>query len=485
MVDTCDPTICSWSEDGETFVVMDPSKFESVIIPQFFKHSKFSSFVRQLNFYSFRKIRYADTIRIDPKLEAETANYWRFFHPKFQRGKPEWLSEIKRMTSTPRADGGTAAAVVASAASSATVAKKPATPVPSKAMSGAGGGAAAASVDPENLQLKTEVTSLKERIEAMTKNIDQLTTMVQLVTLKHAEEADKTGSEGAVLNENHKRPKTTDAVVGKALPDSSSSSSMDFVTAPSSQAPPSMPSPTRISGDDARQREQSSASTELSDDGFVDQLFTAFKGDAGDFAYAASDDGSFPGDRSSSPFLMASSSAKPEYPSSTNNEGNRPASDLMSRLSDALSLLPRDIQELIVNRLIEAILSPKEVQESIQVVHALEQVMQSVSSASAVYPMSVPQSPKHELATYLEADSLAGDDVDALIMMETDEDIPGPTPTPAAPSAPSLSLTAATLAALLAQYSKEHHNEYEHLAAAAAAHHKSKEAKSLLIPVHA
>ena len=46
MIDTCDPTIACWSEDGETFVVKDPVKFERTIIPQFFKHSKFSSFVR-------------------------------------------------------------------------------------------------------------------------------------------------------------------------------------------------------------------------------------------------------------------------------------------------------------------------------------------------------------------------------------------------------------------------------------------------------
>jgi heat shock transcription factor 2 len=46
MVDTCNPEVASWSEDGETFVVKDPIKFERAIIPQFFKHSKFSSFVR-------------------------------------------------------------------------------------------------------------------------------------------------------------------------------------------------------------------------------------------------------------------------------------------------------------------------------------------------------------------------------------------------------------------------------------------------------
>jgi hypothetical protein len=46
MIDTCDASIAGWSDDGETFVVKDPVKFERTIIPQFFKHSKFSSFVR-------------------------------------------------------------------------------------------------------------------------------------------------------------------------------------------------------------------------------------------------------------------------------------------------------------------------------------------------------------------------------------------------------------------------------------------------------
>ena len=46
MVNTCDKAVAGWSEDGLTFVVKDPVKFEREIIPQFFKHSKFSSFVR-------------------------------------------------------------------------------------------------------------------------------------------------------------------------------------------------------------------------------------------------------------------------------------------------------------------------------------------------------------------------------------------------------------------------------------------------------
>merc|ERR1712151_694347 len=78
MVDSCDPTIASWSDDGKVFIVKDPELFASNVIPQFFKHNNFASFVRQLNFYGFRKLRNNDSIRIDPVLEEATAKYWRF-----------------------------------------------------------------------------------------------------------------------------------------------------------------------------------------------------------------------------------------------------------------------------------------------------------------------------------------------------------------------------------------------------------------------
>lgn len=95
MINTCDRNIAGWSDDGESFVVKDLETFASEVIPTFFKHNNFSSFVRQLNFYGFRKIK-SDQIRIrDPELDEES-KWWRFRHPKFLKGRPDLLCEIKK-----------------------------------------------------------------------------------------------------------------------------------------------------------------------------------------------------------------------------------------------------------------------------------------------------------------------------------------------------------------------------------------------------
>lgn len=95
MINNCDPTIATWSDDGLSVIVKDPDLFASAIIPQFFKHNKFSSFVRQLNLYGFRKVKANNLLIADDQKESQS-KWWRFKHDNFRRGRPDLLEELKK-----------------------------------------------------------------------------------------------------------------------------------------------------------------------------------------------------------------------------------------------------------------------------------------------------------------------------------------------------------------------------------------------------
>jgi hypothetical protein len=75
--------IVSWTNDGKAFAVKNVKAFCEEVLPKYFKHNNYASFVRQLNMYDFHKLREEENV---------------FRHNLFQRDKQHLLKDITRKT---------------------------------------------------------------------------------------------------------------------------------------------------------------------------------------------------------------------------------------------------------------------------------------------------------------------------------------------------------------------------------------------------
>ena len=87
--------LIQWSEDGNSFIVLDEDEFARNLIPELFKHNNYASFVRQLNMYGFhKKVGLSDnSMRASERKNKSPSEY---ANPYFKRGHPELLWLIQK-----------------------------------------------------------------------------------------------------------------------------------------------------------------------------------------------------------------------------------------------------------------------------------------------------------------------------------------------------------------------------------------------------
>ncbi|KAF2868519.1 hypothetical protein BDV95DRAFT_500620 [Massariosphaeria phaeospora] len=89
-----------WSDDGNSFIVIDEDEFARTLIPELFKHNNYASFVRQLNMYGFhKKVGLSDNSMKASETKAKAPS--EYFNKYFKRGRPELLWLIQKPKNAP------------------------------------------------------------------------------------------------------------------------------------------------------------------------------------------------------------------------------------------------------------------------------------------------------------------------------------------------------------------------------------------------
>jgi hypothetical protein len=76
-------SIITWMPHGRAFVVLQPQQLRDIVLPRFFKQTKFMSFTRQLNLWGFKRI-------------TKGVDSGAYYHELFLRGRPRLAILMKR-----------------------------------------------------------------------------------------------------------------------------------------------------------------------------------------------------------------------------------------------------------------------------------------------------------------------------------------------------------------------------------------------------
>ncbi|GLT45280.1 hypothetical protein SLA2020_191210 [Shorea laevis] len=159
--------VISWNGDGTGFVVWQPAEFGRDLLPTLFKHSNFSSFVRQLNTYGFRKV---------------ATNRWEFCNGMFRKGERELLCNIRRRKAWTNKQQQPIAEPMQVAAQESDEAQRSSSTSSSSGYS---------SLMDENKRLKMENGELSSELTSMKKKCKELLELVAKYAENEKEEEDK------------------------------------------------------------------------------------------------------------------------------------------------------------------------------------------------------------------------------------------------------------------------------------------------------
>jgi HSF-type DNA-binding len=86
--------IIGWLQHGRSFKIHKHKEFAELILPQYFVMTKKSSFLRQLNLYSFNRISTGSRLRKSKNTASDQNSY---YHERFLRGLPHLCQTMKRI----------------------------------------------------------------------------------------------------------------------------------------------------------------------------------------------------------------------------------------------------------------------------------------------------------------------------------------------------------------------------------------------------